>query len=81
MTVIGIAGCTALMVAGFGMRDSMSRMVGVQYTELLKYDMQIELSEDKTDSVLSEFLDGKTFAKVYDMTVSYTHLLLIILYI
>ena len=68
MTVIGIAGCTALMVAGFGMRDSMSRMVGAQYTELLKYDMQIELSEDKTDSVLSEFLDGKTFAKVYDMT-------------
>lgn len=68
MTVIGIAGCTALMVAGFGMRDSMSRMVGAQYTELLKYDMQIELSEDKTDSVLSEFLDGKTFANVYDMT-------------
>lgn len=64
MTVIGIAGCTALMVAGFGMRDSMSIIVEKQYTDILKYDMRIELSEDKSDSILQEFLQGKKSAKI-----------------
>lgn len=64
MTVIGIAGCTALMVAGFGMRDSMSVIAEKQYTDILKYDMRIELSEDKSDSILKEFLQGKKSVKI-----------------
>lgn len=64
MTVIGIAGCTALMVAGFGMRDSMSVIAEKQYTDILKYDMRIELSEDKSDSILTEFLEGKQSVKI-----------------
>lgn len=68
MTVIGIAGCTALMVAGFGMRDSISHMIKTQYAELFKYDMQIQLSESKTDSVLKEFLSGKTYTSIYSTT-------------
>lgn len=64
MTVIGIAGCTALMVAGFGMRDSMSIIVEKQYTDILKYDMRIELSEDKSDSILKEFLLEKKSVKI-----------------
>ena len=31
MTVVGIAGCTALLVTGFGVRDSVSDIVGLQY--------------------------------------------------
>lgn len=65
MTVIGIAGCTALMVAGFGMRDSMSVIVDKQYTDILKYDMRIELSEDESDSILEEFLAEKKAVKLY----------------
>lgn len=67
MTVVSIAGCTALMVAGFGMQDSMSKIVDSQYTDILKFDMRIELSEDKTDSVLETFLDGKKYVKVQTM--------------
>lgn len=67
MTVIGIAGCTALMVAGFGMRDSMSIIVEKQYTNILQYDMRIELSEDASDSILEEFLEGKKAVKIYSV--------------
>ena len=67
MTVIGIAGCTALMVAGFGLQDSMSEIIHTQYSKILKYDMKIELSEDKTDDVLDSFLSGKQKAQICNM--------------
>ena len=38
MTVIGISGCTALLVTGFGLRDSISAIVEKQYTDVFKYD-------------------------------------------
>ena len=30
MTIIGIAGCTSLIVAGFGLRDAVSSMIPIQ---------------------------------------------------
>ncbi|MDR1030645.1 MAG: ABC transporter permease [Treponema sp.] len=44
MTVTGIAGCTALMVAAFGLRDSMIDIARTQFEEILRYDVQITLS-------------------------------------
>ncbi len=66
MTIIGIAGCTALILTGFGLRDSMSTIVQTQYSQLFRYDMRIEMSDDREDSVLTEFLTGKACTKVYD---------------
>ncbi len=40
MTVIGIAGCTALLLTGFGLKDSISDIVGKQYETIALYDMQ-----------------------------------------
>lgn len=37
MTVIGIAGCTALSLTGFGLKDSISDIVDLQYLEINKY--------------------------------------------
>ena len=37
-TVLGVAGCTALLVTGFGIRSSISTMSTVQYGELTHYD-------------------------------------------
>lgn len=68
MTIIGIAGCTALMVAGFGMRDSVSRIVHTQYDDIFKYDMKIELTEDATDSTLTGFLENKDHVKIAAQT-------------
>ena len=46
MTVIGIAGCTALLVAGFGLRDSIGDIAGVQFTQLQNYDMTLSLKHE-----------------------------------
>ncbi len=46
MTVIGIAGCTALLVAGFGLRDSIGDIAGIQFTQLQNYDMTLNLKTE-----------------------------------
>lgn len=46
MTVLGIAGCTALLVAGFGLRDSIGDIAGVQFTQLQNYDMTLNLKHE-----------------------------------
>lgn len=38
MTVIGIAGCTALLLTGFGLRESITAIVDRQYGDIFKYD-------------------------------------------
>lgn len=38
MTLIGVAGCTALLVTAFGVRDSLGRVAGLQYDEIVRYD-------------------------------------------
>ena len=39
MTVIGVAGCTALLVTGFGISDSLNSIVTKQYGEIYHYDL------------------------------------------
>ncbi len=46
MTVVGIAGCTALLLTGFGLSDSINEIMDKQYTELNHYDMLLMLHEE-----------------------------------
>ena len=39
MTIFGVAGCTALLVMGFGIRDSISGLASKQFGQILHYDM------------------------------------------
>lgn len=39
MTILGIAGCTGLLMMGFGIRDSLAGIGQKQYGELIKYDL------------------------------------------
>ena len=58
MAIIGIAGCTALIVAGLGLRDSLGDIANTQFSELIKYDFIIELNEDDHfDTLLEDFLN------------------------
>ena len=52
MTVLGISGCTALILTGFGVRDSIQMIVDVQFGELNKYSMTASYdSDEKTENV------------------------------
>ena len=57
MTVIGISGCSALLVAGFGIQDSIGEIVVLQYEELNKYDVSMTFSTDATASQRDKALD------------------------
>ena len=41
MTVIGVAGCTALIVAAFGLRNSFDPLTKTQFNEIFKYDAAV----------------------------------------
>ena len=43
MMLLGIGGCTALMVAGFGIKDSVGRISDYQYGEIFLYDLSVSL--------------------------------------
>ncbi len=47
MMLLGIGGCTALMVAGFGAKDSLSGVGSFQYDEISLYDIVVTLDTEK----------------------------------
>lgn len=49
MTIFGIGGCMALMLVGFGLKDSIFAIVDIQYGEIQLYDGNIILEEDVTE--------------------------------
>lgn len=54
MTIIGVMGSTALILAGFGIRDSISKMIPAQYGEIFKYNLQISLNDNITTKQLQK---------------------------
>ena len=48
MMMVGIGGCTALLVTGFGLRDSIVNVVDYQFEEVTIYDLQVYFSEGQT---------------------------------
>lgn len=56
MTVIGVGGCTALMVIGFGVRDSIDQMVKLQFTDITHYDGFAKLSDDISEEDKNEII-------------------------
>lgn len=54
MTVFGIAGCTALMLSAFGIKDSIRTVVDKQYGVLFSYDMIVGV-EPKSTKYLDEY--------------------------
>lgn len=44
MTIIGVGACTALLLTGFGIRDSVLEITGNQYQKIWTYDAQVYLN-------------------------------------
>ena len=56
MMMVGIGGCTALLVTGFGLRDSIVNVVDYQFEEVTTYDLQVYFSEGQTEGDRYKFL-------------------------
>lgn len=59
MTVTGIAGCTALLLTGFGVKDSISDITAKQFDELSHYQLTIGLSDESA-------LDGRDLKTILE---------------
>ena len=76
MAVVGIGGCTALLITGFGLRDSIHGFFNIQYDELTTYHGSVSLKENITAAELSEIgreLDSQSLVESWT-TVSSTQI-------
>ena len=66
MTVIGIAGCSALILAGFGIKNSVSTVVTGQYGDIFRYDISGKFgTETDKDAFLEEYSHNDDVKSVY----------------
>lgn len=58
MTVIGVAGCTSLLIAGFGISDSLNAIITKQYEDIFHYDLMTVVTEEDalTQGTVQEYL-------------------------
>ena len=56
MMMIGIGGCTALLITGFGIQDSISSVVDYQYDEITRYDAAVTFQHALSGSEREDFL-------------------------
>lgn len=73
MTVIGIAGCTGLLLTGLGLQDSVNDIIDKQYGQTVFYNVQVSGDDSFTDSTYSEiadFMDNSAQADVSAMMAS-----------
>ena len=56
MMVLGIGGCTALLITGFGIRDSITSIVDDQFDEITLYDYSVTFQAPRTEEDVADFL-------------------------
>lgn len=66
VTIIGISGCTALMLCGFGIKDCIVDITNMQYGQTFKYDVTIYTNNLK----LSEVQDITNNPQIKDYTLA-----------
>ena len=57
MMIIGIAGCTALLITGFGLKDSINNLINFQYDEIMTYDVALNFDSEATREDMEKILE------------------------
>ncbi len=68
MMIIGIAGCSALVLTGFGIKDSVSNIANFQFEDIDTYDISIIFKSSINDAIREDFVDI-THIELYQTTV------------
>ena len=55
MMLVGIGGCTALLLTGFGLRDSIVNVVDFQFANVTVYDMTVHFDDAQTEAQQKRF--------------------------
>lgn len=67
MTITGIAGCTGLILAGFGLKDCIVKMVPHQYEDIFSYQAKINLNEEKTNETVDKIKENKQIKDILEV--------------
>lgn len=67
MTITGIAGCTGLILAGFGLKDCIVKMVPHQYEDIFSYQAKINLNEEKTNETVDKIKENKRIKDILEV--------------
>ena len=57
MMIVGIGGCTALLVTGFGLRDSIVNVVSYQFEDVTTYDLSVYFEDGQSLEEQAAFLE------------------------
>lgn len=55
LMILGVSGCTALLLTGFGVRDSIQNVTDYQYGEISVYDAELNFTEGLSDEERDNF--------------------------
>lgn len=78
MTVIGVAGCTAMLIAGLGLHTSIFSILDVQFFDLYRYDILITVDADspgvgeRVEDFLENRKETETWTGVYSRSVHFS---------
>ncbi|WP_240540938.1 FtsX-like permease family protein [Bifidobacterium vespertilionis] len=67
MTVLGVAGCTALIVCGLAINDTVDTLGPRQYEGLYQYDALVVAPDDKADAMRQRVADDGRAAETLDV--------------
>ncbi|MCD7838979.1 MAG: ABC transporter permease, partial [Clostridiales bacterium] len=72
MMILGIAGCTALVLTGFGINDSIADIANYQYDDIQKYDLSVTYADpitqenlDWTDENCGDQIETQAVARMW----------------
>ena len=69
MTVFGIAGCTALVLCGFAIKDTVTDLMPKQYEQVYQYDLMAVSSQEDMDTLRSYLSQDTMIADYVEVTV------------
>ena len=69
MTIIGVIGCSALLVCAFGMYDGMNDLKEWEYSQINHYDSKLVLNENATESQINEVADDVNGDKIMESAI------------
>ena len=66
MMLIGIGGCTGLLLTGFGLRDTVIDIANIQFSQVSRYDMEVYFSKGQSEAEKQAFLEQLQQAGIAD---------------
>ena len=72
MTIIGILGCTALILTGFGIKDSVTSVIPNQFDNVFCYDLEITMKDSLNKEEKQKFIEEiSSYSQIEKLTEVY----------